>query len=171
MKGKNNEAKPKYEKPNWYRRTERLLKWYKYLPAEIENLKLELEYQQLAGPPVTAQLRQDASFTNSVSSPLAAVVAVEETLQNKIRVKEIAYTKLENTINSLNPEEYQVYRYRYELECRDKEVYNGLDMSRSAYFELQKKVILKSARLLNIPVPKEDQPEEWTGELFEKSLD
>lgn len=156
-----------YQKPGWYRRTERLLKSYKTLPFEIDNLKLQLRMNRLAGPSITAKYKPAVTQQNSVSSPLESSVIKEESIEEKIELKEIRYQMLENTIKALNPEEHQVYKLRYELEKGEKEVYQKLQMSRSSYFELQKRVILKAAKLLYIPVPEEDLPEEWKGRLFE----
>lgn len=167
--GKVNEEneKPKYKKPGWYKKTERLLKLYKNLPAEIENLRLQLRMDQLAGQSITQQFRPVVTQHNSVSSPLESITIKETSMENIIERKEILLQMLENTIKTFNPEERPVYHLRYELEKRDKEVYTKLQISRSAYFELQKRVVLKAARLLNIPVPIEDQPPQWNGKLFE----
>ncbi len=156
-----------YTKPNWYRRTERLLKSFKNLPYEIENLKLQLRLDQLAGPSITAKYKPVVTQLNSVSSPTESAVIKEETLEEKIERKEIWFKKLENTIKAFNTEEHQLYKLRYEYERGEKEAYLNLQMSRSSYFEFQKKVVLKAAKLLCIPVPEDDLPEEWKGKLFE----
>ncbi len=156
-----------YTKPEWYRRTERLLKSFKNLPIEIENLKLQLRMDRIAGPSITAKYKPVVIQTNSVSSPLESTVIKEESIEERIELKEIRLKMLENTINAFNTEEHRVYNLRYELERGEKEVYIKLGMSRSSYFEFQKKVVLKAAKLLYIPVPDDDLPEEWKGRLFE----
>lgn len=164
--------KPKYKKPQWYKKTERLLKWHKYLPAEIENLRIQIKMDKWAGQRITAQYRAAVGGpSNLISSPQTSVLSREEELEEKINYREMLLKMLDNTVRSFTPDEQKVYHYRYDLELKDKEVFTGLDMSRSSYFELQKRVILKSAMLLHVPVPAEDQPEEWKGELFENVLD
>lgn len=159
-------AKP-YRKPVWYKQTERLLKAYKNLSFEIENLKLQLRLNQLTGQSITRQLKQVVVQHNSVSSPLELMVIKEESLEERIEHKQILLQMLENTIKSFNPDERAVYKLRYELEKRDKEVWTKLQISRSGYFELQRRVVLKAAKLLDIPVPENDMPGEWNGTLFE----
>ncbi|MEN6325805.1 MAG: hypothetical protein ABFD18_06325 [Syntrophomonas sp.] len=156
-----------YKKPAWYKRTERLLKSYKNLPMEIDNLKLQLRMDQLAGQSITQQFKPVVTQHNSVSSPLESITLKEVQMEERIEFKEIQFRMLENTIKTLNPDEKQVYNLRYELEKREKEVYTKLQMSRSSYFELQKRVVLKAAMLLRVPVPQDDQPKEWNGKLFE----
>ncbi len=163
--------KQKYQKPQWYKKTERLLKWKKYLPAEIENLQIQLQMDRWSGQRITAQYRESIGQSLSISSPLVAIVSREESVEEKIRYRELLLQMLENTVKSFTQDERIVYDLRYDSELKDKQVYTGLKMSRSAYFELQRQVVLKAARLLNIPVPLKDQPEEWKGQLFEKCLD
>ncbi len=162
---KNNEQP--YKKPAWYKQAERLLKSYKYLPAEIENMKLDLRMEQLSGQRITQQFKSIVVQHTSVSSPLESITLKEMRLEEQIERKEIQYRKIQNTISTFNSDEKAVYTLRYELEKREKEVYTKLQMSRSSYFELQKRVVLKTAKLLNIPVPEAEQPEEWKGKLFE----
>jgi DNA-directed RNA polymerase specialized sigma subunit len=156
-----------YKKPGWYKKTERLLKYYKNLPMEIDNLKLQLRMDQLVGQSITQQFKPVVIQHNSVSSPLESVTIKEESMEERIERKEIMFIMISNAIKTFNPEEKMIYQLRYELEKREKEVYTKLQMSRSSYFELQKRVVLKTAKLLGIPVPEAEQPEEWKGKLFE----
>lgn len=157
------------KKPQWYRRTERLLKLHKYLPLEIDNLRLQIEMNQLAGPSIVAQPREIVTqHMPGGGSPIENAYIRDESLAEIAELKETLLKMLDNTVKSFNPEEHLVYKLRYESEKREKEVYIKLQMSRSCYFELQRRVVMKAARLLCIPIPHEDQPPEWTGELFEK---
>lgn len=165
-KEENQDSKP-YKKPAWYKQAERQLRSYKNLPMEIENLELQMELDQLAGTSITQKYKNSMAQASGKSSPIESVVTKEEALRERLRCKQIRLKMLDNVIKSFNLEERQVYYLRYEVEKRDKEVYTKLRMSRSAYFELQRKVVLKAARLLSIPIPNEDLPEEWRGRLFE----
>lgn len=156
----------KHTKPGWYKQAERQLRSYKNLPMEIENLQLQMELDQLAGQRITPKYQGDVVQAGSVSAPVESIFIKSEALQERLRLKQIRFRMLENTIKSFNPEERQVYYLRYEVEKRDKEVFFKLQMSRSAYFELQRKVVMKAARLLGIPIPDQELPEEWKGELF-----
>jgi len=167
-----NKEQTKYVKPAWYKKTERLLKWMKYLPDEIDNLRIQLQMDKLAGQRITAQYRSVVGgHSNTVSSPLAAIASRDITLEEKIEYRELLLQMLNNTVNSFNRDEKKVFELRYDLELKDKEVFTSMDMSRSSYFELQKRVILKAAMFLHIPVPLEDQPNAWKGKLFENDLD
>lgn len=161
---------PKPKKPRWYRQAERLLRSYKHLPYEIDNLRLQLRLDQLAGPSITSQYKQAIAQSSGHSSPTEHVVLKEESLEEKLERKEILLQMLENAIKTFDPEEYQVYQLRYEVEKREKEVYMKLQMSRSSYHELQRRVCMKAAMILNIPVPCEAQPNEWTGDLFQEEI-
>lgn len=156
-----------YKKPSWYKKAESLLRSYKNLPMEIENLQLQLEFDRLAGPSITAKYTSAMAQSSGTSSPVENTITREEALQEKLRKKKIRLKMLTNIINAFNQEEKQVYYLRYELEKQEKEIYFKLQMSRTSYFELQKMVALKAARWLSIPIPDEDLPEEWKGELFE----
>lgn len=159
----------KIKKPQWYRRTERLLREFKYMPIEIDNLLLQLKLDRLAGPSTTFQPREIITqHMNSGTSSTESAFLKEESLSEHIERKQILYEMLENTIKSFNPEEALVYKMRYESEFREKVVSGKLKMGKSTYFELQRRVVLKAARMLHIPVPTDDQPQDWTGELFSK---
>ena len=157
----------RYSKPKWYRKTERLLKAYKSLPFEIENLELQLRMDKLTGTSITPNYNFSEGRSYGISSPVESVATREICIEDQIERKTILFKMLDNTIKAFTSDERLVYQLRYEEERRDKEVYTKLQMSRSSYFELQKKVILKAARLLYIVVPRDEWPEEWKGELFE----
>jgi len=161
------ESEKKTKKPDWYRRSERFLRQYKYMESELKNMHLQLRLNQLAGTSITAQLKQVVVQSSSVSSPSETYVIKEESLEERIERKEIQLQMLENAMKSFDPEEKLVYRLRYELEKGEKEVWMKLQMSRSSYFDLQKRVVLKTAMLMQIEVPEEDIPEEWKGGLFQ----
>lgn len=156
----------KTKKPNWYRQAERYLKQYKYMEAELDNMKLQLRFNRLSGTSITAQLRQVVVQSSNISSPSESYVIKKELLEERIERKEIQLAMLENVIKSFNAEESLAYKLRYELEKGEKEVWMRLQMSRSSYFELQKIVVLKTALLMQITVPDDDIPEEWRGGLF-----
>lgn len=162
------EAK-RIKKPKWYRQTERLLKAHKYLPIEIDNIRLQIRMNQLAGPTITSQPREIITqHMQTGSSPTEREYLIQESLAEKLERKQILLQMLDNAVKALNPEEHLVYKLRYESEKREKEVYMKLQMSRSCYFELQRQTVMKAARLIGIPIPHDDQPPDWTGELFEK---
>lgn len=157
------------KKPQWYRKTERLLKNHKYLPIEIDNIKLQIRLNQLAGPTIIAKPREIVTqYMPGGSSPTESTYIREESLLELVERKQILLEMLDNVVKAFNPEERLVYKLRYESEKREKEVYTKLQMSRSCYFELQRQTVMKAARLLGIPIPHEDQPHDWTGELFNK---
>lgn len=160
------EASQPYKKPAWYKQAERQLRSHKNLPMEIENLQLQMELDQLAGQSITPKYQGDVVQSGSISSPVESIAIKAQVLEERLRQKQIRLRMLDNTIKTFTPEERQVYYLRYEVEKRDKEVYYKLQMSRSAYFELQRRVVMKAARLLGIPIPTKDLPEEWKGELF-----
>jgi len=161
--------KVKYKKPKWYRQTERLLKKHKYLPMEIDNLLLQLRLTQLAGPSITFQPREiTTQYMPGGGSSTEAIYLKEESLDEKIERKQILLTMIDNAIRTFNEEERLVYKLRYESELREKEIYPRLKMGRSTYFELQRRTVMKAARVLNIPIPGDEQPDEWLGELFLK---
>jgi hypothetical protein len=162
------EAK-RIKKPKWYRQTERLLKAHKYLPIEIDNIRLQIRMNQLAGPTIVQPLREIVTqHMQTGSSPTEREYILQEGLAEKLERKQILLQMLDNVVKTFSPEEHLVYKLRYESEKREKEVYTKLQMSRSSYFELQRQTVMKAARLLGIPIPHEDQPPEWTGELFTK---
>ena len=164
MFGEATTQKPR--KPDWYKKTERHLRRKKYLPVEIENLRLQLGLDREAGARVVADLKLGMAKKTNISSPTETAIIKYDTKEQAIRRKEILLTILENTVKAFNRDEHQVYYLRYELEWRDWQVSDKLGMSRSAYFDLQKRVILKAAQIIGIEVPEEDLPEEWKGELF-----
>lgn len=154
-------------KPDWYIKSERLLKSMKNLPIEIDNLKLQLELLRITGPSITQKYQQVKVETSHVSSPTEQVVLREERLQEEISRREILLQMLENTIRSFSPEEHLAYQLRYELEKREKEVWDKMQISRTAYFNLQKRVVLKTALLLGIPVPPEEHSKYSSGLLWD----
>lgn len=154
-------------KPDWYIKSERLLKSMKNLPIEINNLKLQLELFRMTGPSITQKYHQVKVETNQVSSPTEQVVLREERFQEEISRREILLQMLENTIRSFSPEERMAYQLRYEMEKREKEVWDKMQISRTAYFNLQKRVVLKTALLLGIPVPVEEQGKYSSGLLWD----
>lgn len=160
------EATQKPRKPDWYKKTERLLRRKKYLPVEIENLRLQLGLDREAGARVVADIESGVAKKTNISSPTETAVIKYDTKDQAIRRKEILLTILDNTVKAFNRDEHQVYYLRYELEWRDWQVSDKLGMSRSAYFDLQKRVVMKAAQLIGVEIPEEELPEEWRGELF-----
>ena len=160
------EQPKRHKKPGWYRETERHLRRKKYLPVEIENLKLQLDLDRQAGPKIVAQIQPAVPQKSAVSSPTETVVISYDTKQEAIQRKEILPQILENTVKTFIREEHQVYYLRYELEWRDREVSEKLNMSRSSYFSMQRRVVLKAAQIMGVEVPEDELPEEWKGELF-----
>ncbi len=148
------------KKPDWYSRSERLLRQYKYLPGEIKNMKLQLRLHQMAGTTITSQLRQVVVQSSRVSSPSESHVTKEEAMEEKIERKEIQLAMLENVMKAFNADEAMVYKLRYEMEKGEKAVWMQMGMARSSYFKLQKAVVLKTALLMQMEVPGEDIPEE-----------
>lgn len=163
------EEKKKNTKPEWYKRTERLLRRHKNMPVEIENLELRIEMDQEAGPRISSQIKQIITGpTNAVSDPIQqweiSMEAKRETLRRKQRLLKI----LDNTVQAFTKEEYDLYHLRYSLELHDFKVSRTLGLSRSPYFDKQRRVVMKAARLMCIEIPEDEQPEEWKGWLFDE---
>lgn len=159
-KGRRNEQNPnvvkrKNRKADWYYKCEHLLKSKKNLPLELENLKLQLQLMKLRENQISNQF--DVSNNISKNKSHNNILDKMEHLQEQIHCKEIVNKMLDNTIRSLSADELTVYHLRYEMEKREKEVWDSMLISRSAYFHLQKKMVLKAALLLGIPVPTEEQ--------------
>jgi hypothetical protein len=85
-------------------KTEKYLRRKKDLPAEIENLKLQLEADRMTGPRVTAQYKEAVSKNSSVSSPVESNYIKIETREERLRRREILLEILENTIKSFTSE-------------------------------------------------------------------
>lgn len=156
----------KTRKPDWYKKTERHLRRKKYLPVEIENLKLQLDLDREAGARVVADIEAGMAKKTNISSPTETAVIKYDTKEQAIRRKEILLTILDNTVKAFNRDEHQVYYLRYECEWRDWEIADKLGVSRSAYFNLQRQVVMKAAQLIGVEIPEDELPEEWKGELF-----
>ena len=112
------EATQKPRKPDWYKKTERLLRRKKYLPVEIENLRLQLGLDREAGARVVADIESGVAKKTNISSPTETAVIKYDTKDQAIRRKEILLTILDNTVKAFNRDEHQVYYLRYELEWR-----------------------------------------------------
>jgi DNA-directed RNA polymerase specialized sigma subunit len=159
-------AQQKPKKPDWYKETERHLRRKKYLTVEIENLKLQLDLDREAGARVVANLKSGITKKTNISSPTESTIMKYETKEEAIRRKEILLHILENTVKAFNRDEHQIYYLRYECEWKDWEIADKLGVSRSAYFNLQRQVVMKAAQLIGVEIPEDELPEEWKGELF-----
>jgi DNA-directed RNA polymerase specialized sigma subunit len=145
----------KHRKPEWYKQTENLLRRKKEIPVEIENLKLQLELDRLSGPRIISRYSVAEGKGTYFSSPTENTVIKYVSKEEQIEERRILLEILDNTVSSLSPEEFQVYALRYEAEMKDYEVYEKIGMCRSSYFEMQKRVVLKAARLIGILGPEE----------------
>jgi DNA-directed RNA polymerase specialized sigma subunit len=156
-----------YKKPYWYKQTENLLRRKKEIPVEIDNLKLQLQLDRLSGPRIISQYKVMEGTAAYSTSPTENAVLKYESKEEQIEQRQILLDILENTIRTFSPEEYQIYFLRYESELKDYEVYEKIGVCRSSYFELQKRLVVKAARLIGLTVPQDEKlPGQDSGALL-----
>jgi ArpU family phage transcriptional regulator len=112
------------------RKAEKILSSYRYIDAQIENLKYDLPQIKLTPSYELRESSSNGEVSNTIESMYIKIEDIEERLQEKTRIKR----KLDILHNELHDRQKHIWEKRYIFGFFDDDVINDLKISRRQYY-------------------------------------
>lgn len=154
----------------WHKKTQLLLRRYRYLPAEISSLQDKLDFYIASGPSITPAYTERVSSNHDVSKPQEKYLAKVAELEEEIRQRQHVYRAITRSLeDALTDDERKLCKWRYLQNLPTDVIWGELGIEETSYRKMHDLVILKLAISIDEPlviVPDEDRPEEFKGLLL-----